>query len=96
MALSDEEQKRLLAAADRINGRIPDARVLTVNDLGAIADAVLDDKTPLPGGGETSARTKDRYQKQEFDANQNLIKDLAGKVEALTAIVTELAKKDAA
>jgi murein DD-endopeptidase MepM/ murein hydrolase activator NlpD len=96
MALTDEEQKRLLAAADRINGVIddPKAKVLTTNHLGAIADAVLDDKTPLPGGGETSARTKDRYQKQEFDANQNLIKDLAGKVEALTAAVAALAPKE--
>jgi len=32
MALSDAEQKRLLAAADRINGRIKDADVLNVAD----------------------------------------------------------------
>jgi hypothetical protein len=32
MALTDAEQKRLLAAADRINGRIKDADVLNVSD----------------------------------------------------------------
>jgi len=32
MALSDAEQKRLLAAADRINGRIKDSDVLNVAD----------------------------------------------------------------
>jgi hypothetical protein len=32
MALTDAEQKRLLAAADRINGRIKDADVLNVAD----------------------------------------------------------------
>jgi hypothetical protein len=97
MALSDKEQQRILAAADRINGVITDekAQVLTTNHLGAIADAVLDDKTPLPGGGETSARTNVKYQKQEFDANKNLIKDLAAKVADLTSVVTELAKKGA-
>jgi hypothetical protein len=88
---------RLNQAVDRILGVIdrPNAKVLTMDDLGAIADAVLDDATPLPGGGTTTPRTKVTYQKQEFDANQNLIKDLAGKVEALTVIVAELAKKGA-
>jgi hypothetical protein len=86
---------RLNQAVDRILGVIdrPNAKVLTMDDLGAIAVAVLDDKTPLPGGGETSARTKDEYQKQEFDATQNLIKALGGQVEALTAAVDALAKK---
>jgi hypothetical protein len=32
MALTDAEQKRLLAAADRINGRVKDADVLNVSD----------------------------------------------------------------
>lgn len=32
MALTDAEQKRLLAAADRINGRVKDAYVLNVDD----------------------------------------------------------------
>lgn len=87
---------RLNQAVDRILGVIdrPNARVLTVDDLGAIADAVLDDKTPLPGGGETSARTKDKYQKQEFDANQNLIKALAAEVAELAKAVAALAPKE--
>jgi hypothetical protein len=32
MALSDAEQKRILAAADRINGRVKDVDVLNAND----------------------------------------------------------------
>lgn len=97
MALSDDDQAQIKRAADRIMGVIdrPHDRVLTVADLPLIADAVLDDQTPLPGGGSTSARTKDRYQKQEFEVSQNLIKELSGKVDTLAGIVAELVRKDA-
>jgi hypothetical protein len=56
---------------------------------------VLDDATPLPGGGTTTPRTKVTYQKQEFDATQNLIKALSAQVDALTVSVDALAKKEA-
>jgi hypothetical protein len=41
MALSDAEQKRILAAADRINGRVADVRVLNAED-GAYMNAMRD------------------------------------------------------
>lgn len=41
MALSDAEQRRILAASDRINGRFPDANVLTVKD-GAYMNSMRD------------------------------------------------------
>lgn len=51
MALSDDEQQRILAAADRTNGVIddPHAKVLTTNHLTAIGLAVL--KTDIPWFG---------------------------------------------
>lgn len=68
MALTDAEQKRILAWADRGNGVVTDATalILTTNDLPAIAKAVMDIKVDLPGGGQTSPRIKVQYQKQEF------------------------------
>jgi hypothetical protein len=86
MALTDDQQLRLLAAADRINGVVPDpnAEILTTKHLPAIADAVLDDAVDLPGGGTTTPRTKAKYQKQEFNV-------LGAKIDALAGVVAALA-----
>jgi hypothetical protein len=82
-----EEWNAVRDAAYRISGVItdPHAKVLTTADLGAIADAVLDDATDLPGGGSTSPRTKVKFQKQEFNVLGAKLDALAGAIASLAA-----------
>ncbi|MEO5317581.1 M23 family metallopeptidase [Arthrobacter sp. CC3] len=86
MALSDEDQKLIKEAAARLLYVFSEPRdkALTTAHLPAIADAVLDDSTDLPGGGSTTPRTKVKYQKQEFNV-------LGAKIDALAGVVATLA-----
>jgi hypothetical protein len=56
MALSDDEQRRILAAADRINGVVTDPRaeVLTTNHIDAVATSAASKvlNTPVARGGD--------------------------------------------
>ncbi|WP_284984316.1 hypothetical protein [Arthrobacter sp. efr-133-TYG-118] len=58
MSLSDDEQRRILAAADRINGVITDpvAKVLTTSDVPGIVSAIIGAPIKRSGqmGGQTS------------------------------------------
>lgn len=89
MALTDAEQKRILAWADRGNGVVPDptAQILTTKHLGQIADAVLDDPSPLAGGGETTPRIKVTYMKQEFNVLQNMLAEQKAQIIALAGVI---------
>lgn len=89
--VTDDQLRRLLTAADRVNGVITDehAKVLTTNDIDDIANKVLETPVPLAGGGTTSLKTKITYLKQEFNVNQNLIASVNAKVDALAGVVAQ-------
>lgn len=94
MALSETEQRRILAAADRINGVIdhPTHKVLTEAHLGAIADAVV--KRDLTwfgfGGGTPSEGRKTTTLETLAGWHDTGTAQLQAAVAGLTELVTQL------
>lgn len=69
-ALTEQEQRRILAWADRGNAVVPDpnAQILTTKHVADIVTQTWGVELPLAGGGTTTPATKVKYQKQEFNA----------------------------
>jgi hypothetical protein len=84
--LSEEEQRRILAWADRGNAVVPDehAQILTTKHVADLVKQVWDISIPLPDGKNTTTPgRKVTYQKQEFNV-------IGAKIDALAAAVATM------
>jgi hypothetical protein len=58
-------------------------------NLGGLPKRIWDEPVDLPGGGQTTPRTKVKFQKQEFNVNQAGIAALSAKFDALAGVVAQ-------
>lgn len=97
MALTEDEQRRILAAADRINGVVtdPKAEVLTTKHIPAIAEGVLYSELPwfgFDGNRPSDGRTTTTLALNTGYADTTTI-GLHGAIAGLRELVTQLSVK---